>query len=57
MEYEHETLEGGWAGPRKWQRVAPECSAFVRKQLEPVVEQIRHCKRQLKRLIRILKRG
>ncbi len=50
LEHEHETLEAGWAGPRKWKRVGPQCSAFVRTQLEPVVEEIRHCKRHLERL-------
>src|SRR5262249_42911633 len=47
IEHEHETLEAGWAGPRRWKRLAPQCSAFVREQLQPVVEQIRAAKRQL----------
>ena len=50
IEHEHETLEAGWAGPRKWKRVAPQCSAFVRQQLESIVEQIRAVKKQLDRL-------
>ena len=44
IEHEHETLPGGWAGPRKWKRLAVECSAFVRTQLEPVARHIRTCK-------------
>ena len=52
LEHEHETLEAGWAGPRKWKRTGPQCSEFVRAQLEAVVEQIRHCKGQLDRLTR-----
>jgi transposase len=50
LEYEHQTLPGGWAGPRKWKALAPQLSEFVRWQLEPIVEQIRHCKAQLTRL-------
>jgi transposase len=50
IEHEHETLEAGWAGPRKWKRLAPQCSQFVREQLEPVVAQIRSAKAQLDRL-------
>jgi transposase len=50
IEHEHETLEGGWGGARKWKRIGPQCSEFVRSQLEPVVEQIRAVKRQLHRL-------
>lgn len=44
LEFEHETLPGGWAGPRKWKQLAAECSAFVREQLEPVVAQLRSAK-------------
>lgn len=44
LEFEHATLPGGWAGPRKWKQLAAECSAFVREQLEPVVAQIRSAK-------------
>jgi len=50
IEHEHETLEAGWAGPRKWKRIAPQCSEFVRGQLEPVVEALRWAKGQLERL-------
>ena len=50
IEHEHETLEGGWAGPRKWKHIAPQCSQFVRAQLEPLVAQIRTTKAQLDRL-------
>ncbi len=50
IEHEHETLEAGWAGPRKWKRLAPQCSQFVREQLTPVVAQIRSAKAQLDRL-------
>jgi transposase len=52
IEHEHESLEAGWAGQRKWKRLAPQCSEFVRTQLEPVVEQIRASKVQLDRLSR-----
>jgi len=52
IEFEHQTLPVGWAGPRKWKQLAKECSAFVREQLEPVVQAIRHCKAQLDRLTR-----
>jgi hypothetical protein len=50
IEHEYESLEAGWAGPRKWKRLGPQCSEFVRGQLEPVVEQIRAAKVQLERL-------
>ncbi len=50
IEHEHETLPAGWAGPRKWKAIGPQCSEFVRAQLEPVVEQIRAAKGQLDRL-------
>src|SRR5207247_7851114 len=50
IEHEHETLEAGWAGPRKWKRLPPQCSQFVREQLTPVVAQIRSAKAQLERL-------
>ena len=52
IEHEHETLEAGWAGPRKWRRIAPQCSEFVRGQLQPVMEQIRSAKANLDRLTR-----
>ena len=50
IEFEHETLPAGWAGPRKWKQIAPQCSEFVRAHLEPVVAQIRAVKEQLDRL-------
>ena len=50
IEFEHETLPAGWAGPRKWKQLSVECSAFVRGQLEPVVAQIRACQLQMKLL-------
>src|SRR6266404_6140073 len=52
IEHEHQTLEAGWSGPRKWKRLAPQCSAFVRGQLQPVMEQIRAAKANLDRLTR-----
>ena len=52
IEHEHESLEAGWAGPRKWKRIGPQCSAFVRGQLQPVMEQIRAAKANLDRLTR-----
>jgi transposase len=52
IEHEYETLSAGWAGPRKWRSVAPQCSEFVRGQLQPLVEQIRAAKVQLDRLTR-----
>jgi len=54
IEHEHETLPAGWAGPRKWKQLAKECSEFVRQQLEPVAQEIRHCKAQLDRLTQAL---
>ena len=50
LEFEHETLPAGWAGPRKWKQLSIECSAFVRAQLEPVVAHIRACKLQMDQL-------
>src|SRR5687767_12776501 len=50
IEFEHETLPAGWAGPRKWKQIAPQCSEFVRGQLEPVVAQIRACQKQMAEL-------
>jgi transposase len=55
IEHEHETLPAGWAGPRKWKQLAKECSEFVRGQLEPVVQEIRHCKAQLDRFTQAIK--
>jgi len=45
-----ETLPAGWAGPRKWKQLAPQCSEFVRGQLEPVVAQIRAVKARMDQL-------
>jgi transposase len=50
IEHEHESLSAGWAGPRKWKAIAPQCSEFVRGQLEPVVGQIRAAKAHMDRL-------
>jgi transposase len=50
IEHEHETLSAGWAGPRKWKHIGPQCTEFVRAQLEPLVKQIRATKAQLNRL-------
>ena len=50
IEHEHETLPGGWAGPRKWKQLSLQCTAFVRGQLEPVARHIRTCKAELARL-------
>jgi transposase len=50
IEHEHESLDKGWAGPRKWKGLGPQCSEFVRGQLEPVVKQIRAVKMELDRL-------
>jgi transposase len=50
IEHEHESLSAGWAGPRKWKQIAPQCSEFVRTQLAAVVEQIRAAKTQLEHL-------
>lgn len=54
IEFEHETLPAGWAGPRKWKQLSAQCSEFVRGQLEPVVAQIRQCKVHLDALTRQL---
>lgn len=50
LEHEFKTLSAGWAGPRKWKRLLPELSEFLRKHLEPVRAQIVSAKRQLERL-------
>jgi transposase len=47
IQFEHETLPAGWAGPRKWKQLAPQCSEYVRGQLEAVVTQIRGCQQHL----------
>lgn len=50
LEHELKTLPAGWAGPRKWKRLWPELSAFLRSHLEPVRQQIVSAKVQLARL-------
>jgi transposase len=50
IEHEHQSLDAGWAGPRNWKKIAPTLSECVRTQLEPLVEQIRHCQEHLDRL-------
>jgi transposase len=50
IEREHQSLDAGWAGPRKWKQIVPQLTEFVRGQLEPLVEQIRHCQEHLARL-------
>ena len=50
LQFEHQTLPGGWAGPRKWKALSMECTDFVRQQLEPIVAQLRLVKEQLARL-------
>jgi transposase len=50
LEFEHETLPAGWAGPRKWKQISPQCAPFVRGQLAPVVAQIRACQVQMTQL-------
>jgi transposase len=50
LEFEHQTLPGGWAGPLKWKELSAQCSAFVRGQLEPMVGQIRQVKEQIVQL-------
>ena len=54
IEFEHETLPGGWAGPRKWKRLALECSPFVREQLQPIAREIRSNKAELTRLSELI---
>ena len=50
LEHELQTLPSGWAGPRKWKRLLPELSDFLRAHLEPVRAQIVSAKTQLERL-------
>ena len=50
IEYEHQTLPSGWAGPRKWKQLASQCTPFVRAQLEPLLGQIRLVKEQIAQL-------
>jgi transposase len=50
LEHEQQTLPAGWAGPRKWKRLLPELSPFLRTHLEPLRTQIVSAKAQLERL-------
>lgn len=50
LEHELKTLPTGWAGPRKWKRLLPELSEFLRTHLEPLRAQIVSAKAQLARL-------
>jgi transposase len=50
LEHELQTLPSGWAGPRKWKRLLPELSAFLRAHLEPLRQQIVSAKAQLEHL-------
>ena len=50
LEHEFKTLPAGWAGPRKWKRLLPELSEFLRQHLEPVRAPIVSAKAQLARL-------
>lgn len=50
LEHELKTLPAGWAGPRKWQRLLPELSEFLRTHLEPLRLQIVSAKTQLEHL-------
>jgi len=50
LEHELKTLPAGWAGPRKWKRLLPELSDFLRTHLEPLRAQIASAKTQLERL-------
>jgi len=50
LEHEFKTLPSGWAGPRKWKRLLPELSDFLRAHLEPLRQQIVSAKAQLERL-------
>jgi transposase len=47
IQFEHETLPAGWAGPRLWKRLGPQCRDFVRGQLEALVAPIRACQQQV----------
>ncbi len=57
LQFEHETLPAGWAGPRKWKQLAAQCTEFVRGQLQGVCEQIRACKAQMDYLTTQLEAG
>ncbi len=47
LEHEHLTLPPHWWGPRKWKKVAPQVSDFIRRFLEPFREQLLFCQKQL----------
>jgi len=50
LEHEHQTLPPGWAGPRRFKRLLPGLSEFLRVHLEPLRQQIAAAKVQLDRL-------
>jgi transposase len=50
LEHESQTLPTGWAGPRKWKKLWPDLSSFLRTHLEPLRAQIVAAKAQLTRL-------
>jgi transposase len=50
LEHELQTLPPGWAGPRKWQRLLPALSEFLRIHLEPLRQQIVSAKARLEQL-------
>lgn len=50
LEHDFKTLPSGWAGPRKWKRLLPELSEFLRTHLEPLRVQIASAKAQLQKL-------
>src|SRR5262249_2295410 len=52
IEHEHESLEAGWAGLRKWKRVGGQCREVVRGQIEPVRQQIQGTKAELYRCLK-----
>ncbi len=47
LEHELQTLPAGWAGPRKWKRLLPALSEFLRTHLEPLRAQIVSAKARL----------
>src|SRR5262249_6178766 len=47
LQYEHETLVGGWWGPKIWKAVCKTVSPFVLELLAPVREQLLNCHRQV----------
>lgn len=50
LEHDLKTLPSGWAGPRKWKRLLPELSEFLRTHLEPLRAQIVSAKAHLEQL-------